>query len=235
MVSRSVALEQAEKEYNRVFPLIKNTHPSHSKLDYLVEFVNSETLPKILILIYFFFLIKIIVFHPLKLIIFFCVTLKKKRKYRKQFREENVKEFSSYEIFDANDTYEPNQNTSEQSEETSSGPKSSFDEAKDFQGVVNTLEINSNETNSLESSFKSNPSGSFQLSNETSVSNEEVFNKELNDLAELYADFCSYLETNHKNTYIPPSRHFLRWLHIKQKADRQLDMIRRKKYSIYDY
>lgn len=235
MVSRSVALEQAEKEYNRVFPLIKKTHSSPSKLDYLVEFVNSETLPKILILIYLFFLIKIIVFHPLKLIIVFCVTLKKKRKYRKQFREENAKEFSSYEMFDANEPYEPNQNISEQSEETSSSPKGSFDKVTDFQGVVNILEINSIETNSLESSFKSNLGGSFKLSNKTSVSNEEVYNKELNDLAELYADFCSYLETNHKNTYIPPSRHFLSWLYIKQKADRQLDTIRRKKYSIYDY
>jgi len=234
----SVAFEQAKKEYDRVFPLILNTNKTSSKLDYLIEFLNNETLPKILILIYVIFLIKITIIDPLKLIIVFCRTLKKKKKYRNKFVEENSKEFLSYEIFDANEPYESNHNiSSELNEEINFNPKISTVSVENSQEIEseNSIETNSIKIESLKSSLKSNPDGSSTLSNRNSISNDKIYNKELNDLAELYADFCAYLEINYKNPYIPSSRHFLAWLYIKKKADREIDSIKRKKFSIYQY
>jgi len=244
MISYSVALEQAEKEYKRVFPATLNSTETSSGLDYLIEFLNNETLPKVLIFIYTCFLVKITIFQPFKLILGFCKVLKKKSKYRKRFLDENRKEFSNYEVFDANLPYEPKEKNSILDEEKSSEIKN-----MDEPNVTNVslkssifgteIEINmeknsfSTEMGSKILSFISSKGGS--IHGDISISNEEIFNKELKDLSNLYANFCAYLEIHHKNTYIPASRNFLEWLNIKKNADKQIDEIKRKTHSIYEY
>jgi hypothetical protein len=247
MISYSVALEQAEKEYKRVFPATLNSTETYSGLDYLIEFLNNETLPKILIFFYACFLVKITIFQPFKLILSFCKVMKKKRKYRKKFLDENRKEFSNYEVFDANLPYEPKEKNSILEEKnsleienmdepnvTNMSPKSSI-KASTSQEIEISMEKNSysSETGSKILSFLSSTGGSFH--GDTSISNDEIFNKELKDLSNLYANFCAYLEIHHKNAYIPPSRHFLEWLNIKKNADKQIDEIKRKIHSIYEY
>ena len=224
----SIAAQQADKEYRRVFFENSKKEESISYLRYLGEFFNSATLPKILLAIYALFLIIIAVFYPCKLIIVYFNILNKKKKYKKTFLEENSNDFENYEVFDANTPYESNKIAN-------FSPGLSFNEELSEDNRKSSKEKSSLILSILSKNEELNAIKKISLiSNATTISNQEIFKEELNNLAELYANFCAYLEYYHANIYIPSSKHFLEWLYIKQKIDKKLENRLHKK-SYYDY
>ena len=234
-LTNSLALQQAKIElqrYNYYQSLkLKETLQIAQTGYYFLEIFDSERFKHILIAVFAIFLIKIVMFDPLKLSICYSIILYKKRKYRKIFLEENanLRNSEDMEEFCAHDT-----NEYQDANKKSASSLISYTEEKNGLGDDSTRLSLPNDVNSLVFSIISLQNSetnetrfeSVLGSGVSSISNDEHFAKELHKLADLYANFCAHLEYNYANIYIPSTRHFLEWLYIKQNTEKSFEEIK---------